>query len=64
MPLQDTAADLIAYDDAGQVLLMAECKGKFGTTEEWATRFRSNLLADTRLARAPFFLIATADRIY
>jgi len=64
MPLLDKAIDFIAYDNAGRVILVAEVKRRLGTSEHWATHFRRNMLAHGFLPRAPFFLIATPERMY
>ena len=64
MPLSDKALDFIAYDNAGRIVLIAEVKRRLGTSEEWATHFRRNMLAHGFLREAPFFLIATPERMY
>jgi hypothetical protein len=56
--------DLVAYDDRGQPVLLVEVKSTHQTSERWAARFRSNLLAHRTLPNAPFFLIATPDHLY
>lgn len=64
MSLPDKGIDFIAYDHAGGVILVAEVKSRFGTSEQWAARFRSNILAHGLLPKALFFLIATPERMY
>jgi len=64
MVSQDNGIDFVAYDSAGQVVLLGEAKSRVGTSEEWAARLRRNLLAHGTLPPAPFFLIATAERLY
>jgi hypothetical protein len=64
MVSQDNGIDLVAYDGAGQAVLLGEVKSRVGTSEQWAARFRRNLLAHGTLPRAPFFLIATPERLY
>jgi hypothetical protein len=64
MPVQDRGIDVIAYDEAGSVVLLAEAKSRFGTSAEWAARFRRNLLSHGTLPKALFFLIATPERLY
>jgi hypothetical protein len=64
MPFEDKGIDFIAYDGAGRVVLVAEVKSRFGMSEEWAARFRRNMLAHGRLPEALFFLIATPERMY
>ena len=57
--------DLIAYDHRGQALLLAIVKGgSHDTSELWAARYRRNILAHGTLPAAPFFLIATPERMY
>jgi hypothetical protein len=64
MPSQDKGIDVIAYDQAGRVVLLAEAKSRVGTSAEWAARFRRNMLAHGTLPNAQFFLIATPERMY
>jgi hypothetical protein len=64
MPLPTREVDLVAYDQLGQPILLAEVKSTHGTSNEWAARFRRNLLARGTLPPAPFFLIATPDHMY
>ncbi len=64
MPIEDKGIDLIAYDDCGRILLLGEIKSRVGTSGEWAARFRRNMLAHGVLPQAPFFLIATPERMY
>jgi hypothetical protein len=64
MPVQDKGADVIAYDQAGSVVLLAEAKSRVGTSAEWAARFRRNMLSHGTLPKAQFFLIATPERLY
>ena len=64
MPLPDRGVDFIAYDNAGRAVLLAEVKRRLGTSERWAAHFRRNMLAHGFLPRAPFFLIATPERMY
>ena len=64
MLAQDTGVDLIAHDEAGRVLLVAQIKSRLGTSEKWASTFRRNMLAHGTLPPSPFFLIATPERLY
>ena len=64
MVLQDENIDLIAYDRTGRVVLVAEVRSKIGTSEEWAARFRSNMLEHGGFPRVLFFMIATPERMY
>jgi len=64
MTTQDKGIDFIAYDDAGRAILVAEVKSRVGTSATWAARFRRNVLAHGIVPKAPFFLIATPERMY
>ena len=46
------------------MILLAEAKSRVGTSAEWATQFRRNILAHGTLPNAQFFLIATPERMY
>ncbi len=56
--------DLVAYDQFGRPVLLAEVKSAHRTSGQWAARFRENLLAHGTLPKAPFFLIATPEHMY
>jgi len=62
--MRSRGVDLIIYDDKGQAVLLAEVKGRAGTSPQWAAQYRRNLLSHGTLPHAPYFLIATADRLY
>lgn len=64
MTLTSREVDFVAYDDGGQPVLLVEAKGLRQTSETWAARFRGNLLAHGTFPKAPFFLIATPERLY
>ena len=64
MPIQYKGIDVIAYDDAGRVILIAEVKSRVGASGQWAAQFRRNMLAHGILPAALFFLIATPERMY
>jgi hypothetical protein len=64
MPVHDKGIDFIAYDAIGRVILLGEVKSRVGTSGKWAARFRRNMLAHGVLPSAPFFLIATPERMY
>ena len=64
MPVQDRGIDVIAYDQSGRVILLAEAKSRVGTSAEWAARFRRNMLSHGTLPKALFFMIATPERLY
>jgi hypothetical protein len=64
MALPSREVDFVAYSDRGQPVLLVEVKSQRQTSDVWAARFRRNLLAHGTLPRAPFFLIATPERMY
>lgn len=64
MPLPVREVDLVAYDQLGQPVLLAEVKSTHRTSDQWAARFRRNLLAHGTLPKAPYFLIATPAHMY
>lgn len=57
-------ADIVAFDQSGQLALIVEVKSKLGTSKEWAKRMRRNLYAHGLLPSVPFFLLALPDRFY
>ena len=64
MSLQTSAIDFVAYDKRGEVVLLAEARGRTGTSGEWAAQFRANFLSHGVLPHSRCFLIAAKDRIY
>jgi hypothetical protein len=64
MRAQDAGIDLVAYDPKGRVVLLAEAKSRGGTSAQWASSLRRNILAHGSLPPAKYFLIATPERIY
>jgi len=58
------SADLALYDRNGQLTAVAEVKNKLGTSREWATQLRRNILAHGRPYNVDFFLLVTPDRLY
>ncbi len=57
-------ADLIAYDQKGQITLIAEVKSKTETSRAWAARMRRNILAHGAVPNSRFLLIVLPDRLY
>jgi len=55
--------DFIVRRPDGEVVLLAEAKNKRRTTPAWASQVRRNLMSHLSL-RAPYFLLATPDRLY
>ena len=64
MHLADKSVDFVAYDDCGHLILLGEVKGRRGISDQWAARFRRNMLAHGTLPNAPFFFIATPEHLY
>lgn len=61
---QDRGIDLLAFGPGGDIVLVGQVKSRLGTSEAWARGFRRNMLAHGTIPRAPFFLIATPERLY
>lgn len=57
-------ADLAVYDGKGRLAAAVEVKNKLGTSSEWATVLRRNLLSHSGFGHADFMLLVTPDRIY
>lgn len=55
--------DLALYDRDERLVAVVEVKGRLGTSEDWAAQFHRNLLS-LGMPGAPFFLLATPDRLY
>jgi hypothetical protein len=65
MPLPLSQVDLVAYDNHGQPVLLVEVKNsRRDMSALWAAKFRRNMLAHGTLPVAPYFLIATPERMY
>ena len=64
MLVETRAVDFIGYDPRGQAVLLAEANSRPGASGKWASQLRRNILAHGVLPQAPFFLIATPDRIF
>src|SRR4051812_39798338 len=61
MPYQ---ADVVAYDPAGNLILVVEVKTKRGASGEWAAQMRRNLAAHGIIHSANFFLLALPDHFF
>lgn len=59
-----TSVDLAVYNRKGQLSVVAEVKNIHGTSTDWATQMRRNLLAHAGPYDADYFLLITPDRIY
>lgn len=64
MPAPVSGVDFVAYDKRGQPVLLALASGSRNTSEVWAAQYRRNLLSHGTLPDAPFFLIASPERMY
>lgn len=56
--------DLALYNRNGRLAAVAEVKNKLGTSREWASKLRRNILAHGERYNADFFLLVTPDRLY
>ena len=56
--------DLASFDVHGQKVLAVDVKAKLGTTRQWATRLRENMIGHGTNPKADFFLVALPDRLY
>jgi hypothetical protein len=60
-----TKPEFVVYDRDGQRVAIVDVRTRRGTSTDWATQLRRNLQEfEPVVWRAPFFLIATPDRIY
>jgi hypothetical protein len=57
-------ADIAVITPQGQPELIVEVKAKKGTSAQWASEYRRNLLAHSPWATAPFLLLATPEHFY
>lgn len=60
----NSRADLAVYNSEGELKIVVDIKGRYGTTTEWATHTRRNMAAHGNLSNVDFFIIATKDRLY
>lgn len=60
-----TKPDFIIYDRDGQRVAIVDVRNTRGTSAGWAAQLRRNLQDfEPSVWRAPFFLIATPERVY
>jgi hypothetical protein len=60
-----TQPDFFLYDRIGRLAAVIEVRNRRGTSGQWAAELRRNLLAHFEAYRdAPFFLLATPERLY
>ena len=57
-------ADLALYDRDGQLAALADLRRKLGTSRQWASELRRNILAHGGFPTVKFFLVVTPDRLY
>jgi hypothetical protein len=56
--------DLLVFDRAGRMRAVVEVKNKRGTTSQWASELRRNMLMHGSLSHSDFFVLVTPDRMY
>ena len=56
--------DLAMFSSDGRLTAVAEVKNRRGTSSEWATRLRRNILAHGGFPKTDFFLMVTPERLY
>jgi hypothetical protein len=60
-----TQPDFFLYDRIGRLAAVIEVRNRRRASSQWAAELRRNLLAAVETYRgAPFFLLATPDRLY
>jgi hypothetical protein len=57
-------ADIAVLDRKGNLALVVEVKSVRGKSNDWAAKMRQNIMAHGLLPSAPFFLLATLDKLY
>jgi hypothetical protein len=57
-------ANVVVYDEIGQLLLFAETRAQTDTTEAWAMGVRQSVLASTKKFVPRFFLVTARDFTY
>lgn len=57
-------ADVVVYDEIGQLLLFAEARAMAETTEEWAVEVRQEVLATTKKFVPRYFIVVARDFTY
>lgn len=62
--MQGQPLDFAAYGPDHRLLAAVEAKRVLGTSVEWATKYRRNLVAHALLGEVPYLVVATPDRIY
>ena len=56
--------DFAVYSPDGSLALVVEAKARKGTTAQWATALRTNLIESRRLSTETMFLLATPTALY
>ena len=56
--------DLAVYGPGGELELVVEVKNRSGASPEWVAQLRRNLLADSIIPNARYFLLALPDFFY
>lgn len=56
--------DITVYDPKGDLRLVVEIKSRSGRSTEWAARTLRNLLLNTAIPDAPYFLLVLPDTMF
>ncbi len=56
--------DFVVYSPGNQLLLVVEVKATKNGSEQWAAKFRRNLIAHGAAPDAPYFLLILPERAY
>ncbi len=63
-PYNSNYWDLLVCDRDGQPTLIVEVKSKIGTSSEWVSNWRRNILVHETLPSTPYLLFAFPDKFY
>jgi hypothetical protein len=56
--------DFAVHDHTGRLTALVEARRRLGTSADWATQFRHNVLAHGPPPRADLFVLIVPDRLY
>ncbi len=56
--------DLLVDNRNGQLILAVEVKTKINASQEWAAKYRANVLAHGTFPKTPYFLMVFPDQFY
>ncbi|HVN28196.1 MAG TPA: hypothetical protein VMT64_06900 [Candidatus Binataceae bacterium] len=57
-------SDIAVLNKQGEPVLLVEVKNNPGTSKEWASKLRRNIMAHGLLPHVPYFMVATPDHFY